>query len=62
MEEKRTQTHSIGLIKNNTSKCRIHGFGIQTNGEEAKFIQDAADLNKRHLLLLRVHMSLEERL
>ena len=38
--------HSINLIKNSVTKCRIHGFGIQTNGREAQFIQDAADLGK----------------
>ena len=38
--------HSINLIKNNATKCRIHGFGIQTSGREAHFIQDAANLGK----------------
>ena len=38
--------YSMNLIKNNATKCRIHGFGIQTNGREAQFIQDAAKLGK----------------
>ena len=38
--------HSLNLIKENKSTCRIHGFGIQSSPTEAKFISEAAELGR----------------
>ena len=37
---------SLALIKEKKSACRIHGFGIQCSGKEAKFLSVAAKLGK----------------